>query len=45
MGKKKSSKKAETCGACVNFKKGRCVRRDKKRSADDEACGWFARRK
>ena len=40
MGKKKA-KAEKVCGNCANFKKGRCMRKDKKRSADDKACGSF----
>jgi hypothetical protein len=46
VGKKKKGAKAEkVCGNCKNFKAGRCQRRDKKRSADDKACGSFDSRK
>lgn len=51
MGKKKSDKKSDDkdktahCGRCKNFdsdkKGGYCRKRDKKRSADDTACGSF----
>jgi hypothetical protein len=55
MGKGKTSKKpkdtstAATCAACKNFKPGtkgtgRCVRKDKKRSAADKGCGDFKAR-
>ena len=43
MGKKKSAT-PKVCGACANFKKGRCTRKDKKRAADDPACGSFRKR-
>jgi hypothetical protein len=41
VGKKKSPKVEKVCGNCANFKKGRCTRKDKKRSAGDKACGSF----
>ena len=52
-GKKKSGKRSadgkhapQVCGRCRNFKAGTggagmCTRHDKKRSADDTACGRF----
>jgi hypothetical protein len=48
--KKSKGSDAKVCGNCVNFEpgkgknKGRCMRKDKKRSRKEEACGSFERR-